>query len=82
MFSKIGHFGRGYHLGASIPMLDESKIDSSEINYLYTKKNGEIAKYKNVFVIDISNFTNIPSGSVSLTVMANALRIATENSND
>ena len=37
---------------------------------------------ENVFIIDSSNFTSIPSGSVSLTVMANALRIGSESSND
>ena len=49
---------------------------------LYTKKNGEIMEYKNVFIIDSTNFTNIPAGSISLTIMANALRIATESLND
>ena len=49
---------------------------------LYTKKNGEIANYKNIFIIDGTNFTNIPAGSSGLTIMANALRIAVENSND
>ena len=29
-----------------------------------------------------SNFTNIPSGSLSLTIMANALRIGAESIND
>ena len=81
-FSKLGNFGRGYHLGATLPMLDEKKINNSHVDFLYTKKNGELGKYKNVFIIDSSNFTNIPSGSVSLTVMANALRIGSESLND
>ena len=51
-------------------------------NGLYTKKNGEIEKHENVFIIDGTNFTNIPAGSISLTIMANALRIAIETSND
>ena len=46
------------------------------------KKNGEIKRHANVFIIDGTNFTNIPAGSVSLTIMANALRIAVETSND
>lgn len=63
-------------------MVDENKIGASKNNYLHTKKNGEINKYKNVFIIDSSNFSNIPSGSLSLTVMANALRIGSESTND
>jgi len=81
-FSKLGNFGRGYHLGASLPMLDEDKINMLEDKTLCTKKNGEMVNYKNVYIVDSSNFTSIPSGSVSLTVMANALRIAMESSND
>ena len=69
-------------MGGSMPMLDESKIKQIEKNDLYTKKNGEIMEYKNVFIIDSTNFTNIPAGSMGLTIMANALRIAIENSND
>jgi choline dehydrogenase-like flavoprotein len=49
---------------------------------LYTKKNGEISKFKNVYIIDSSNFKSIPAGDISLTIMANALRIAVENQND
>ena len=81
-FSKLGKFGRGYHLGCSIPMLGDKEINNLNQYDLYTRKNGEISNCKNVFIIDSSNFTNIPSGSLSLTVMANALRIATENAND
>ena len=75
---KLGNFGRGFHLGASIPMLKQN----SQISDLYTNKNGEISKFKNVFIIDGSNFTNIPASGFSLTIMANALRIAMENLDD
>ena len=81
-FLKLGLFGRGFHLGGSIPMLNENKIKEIKNDDLYTKKNGEINNYKNVIIIDSTNFTNIPAGSTSLTIMANALRIAKENSND
>ena len=63
-------------------MLDENKVNDKNLKTIYTKKNGEMPQYKNVFIIDSSNFSTIPSGSVSLTVMANALRIATESLND
>ena len=46
------------------------------------KKNGEISEFKNVYIIDSSSFVNIPAGDISLTIMANALRIAMENNND
>ena len=73
--------GRGFHLGSSIPMLAEKNIKLSKNDDLYTKKNGEIANYKNIFIIDGTNFTNIPAGSSGLTIMANAYRIATEYGN-
>ena len=81
-FLKLGDFGISYHLGASIPMLKEKNIIEDKKNKLYTKKNGEISLFKNVFVIDSSNFTNIPAGPISLTIMANALRVANESLND
>ena len=63
-------------------MLKNKEMRTSIHKNLYTNKNGEISNFKNVFIIDSSNFPNIPAGDVSLTIMANALRIATENLND
>ena len=62
--------------------MHEAKNYLKKENTLYSKTNGEISSFKNVFIIDSSNFTNIPAGSISLTVMANALRIGSEASND
>ena len=59
-------------------MLKDHKKKLNGNNDLYTKRNGEVSKFKNVFIIDSSNFTNIPAGDVSLTIMANALRISEE----
>lgn len=81
-FSVFSDFGRSFHLGSSIPMLDEQKNQQIQNYNLYTKKNGEVSKFKNVFIIDSSNFPNIPAGDISLTIMANALRIAEESLND
>ena len=81
-FSKFSNFGRSFHMGGSIPMLKNKEMRTSIHKNLYTNKNGEISNFKNVFIIDSSNFPNIPAGDVSLTIMANALRIATENLND
>ena len=82
LFYKFSYFGRSFHLGSSVPMLDEKENKMNIQNDLYTKKNGEVSKFKNVFVIDNTNFTNIPAGDISLTIMANALRIATESLDD
>ena len=50
---------------------------------LFTNPNGEFSAMKNLFIIDSSNFTNIPASGFSLTIMANAFRIAdTSCSND
>jgi len=79
-FLKLGDFGISYHLGSSIPMIkDKKNYDNKK---LYSKENGEISLFKNVFIIDSSSFTNIPAGSISLTIMANALRVATESLNE
>ena len=80
-FLKLGDFGISYHLGSSIPMIKKEELGNKK-NKLYTKENGEISLFKNVFIIDSSSFSNIPGGSISLTIMANALRVATENIND
>ena len=80
-FLKLGDFGISYHLGSSIPMVKPDDKNFNNIN-LYSKENGEISLFKNVFIIDSSSFPNIPAGSISLTIMANALRIASESLNE
>jgi len=81
-FLKLGNFARAFHLGASIPMMSNSEIEKLDKNRLFSKSNGELNGFKNIFIIDSSNFPNIPSGSSSLTIMANAMRIGKENKND
>lgn len=68
--------GRSYHIGSSIPMC--SKLNKMRV---YTNKNGELNFNKNVLVCDSSNFTNIPSCSVGLTILANSMRITNIKSN-
>ena len=63
-------------------MIKEENKKNEKESKLFTKKNGEISLFKNVFIVDSSNFTNIPAGPISLTIMANALRVANENLND
>ena len=81
-FLKLGNFGRGFHLGGSIPMVADSEIGKLGNNKLFSKSNGELNGFRNIFIIDSTNFPNIPSGSSSLTIMANAMRIGKENIND
>ena len=75
---KFGVFGRGFHLGSSLPM----KEKGTKENDMFTKPSGEVSSLKNVFVVDSSNFPNIPASGFSLTIMANAFRIGDLNSSD
>lgn len=81
-FLKIGNFGISYHIGATIPMKEKNHIDLSKSNKIHTSSKGELSCSKNVFIIDASCFPSISAGSISLTIMANALRISIESLND
>jgi len=63
-------------------MVADYEIDKLDNNKLFSKSNGELNGFRNIFIIDSTNFPNIPSGSSSLTIMANAMRIGKENIND
>ena len=63
---KISAQGEGYHFGAWLPMGEKSD--------LLGRPNG----YLNVHVVDSSVLPNIPSGPITFTIMANALRIIDE----
>ena len=67
--TKIYDRGRSYHLGSSTPMT--SKKDKG----IHTNINGELNLSKNVYLCDSSNFPNIPSSSIGLTILANSMRI-------
>jgi hypothetical protein len=68
---KITDIGRGYHTGGTFPMSQSpSGFDSDLI--------GRPAGLKRTHIIDASCFPNIPSGPVTLTIMANSMRIAEE----
>ena len=78
---KIGKFGRSFHLGGSVPMKNdnyESKIEKK----LFVKTNGELSLAKNIFIIDSTSFNNIPAGDITITIMANAMRIAHDLKNE
>ncbi|MDC0427073.1 hypothetical protein OAM08_03720, partial [Pelagibacteraceae bacterium] len=67
--TKIYDTGRSYHLGSSIPMTKKNKSG------IYTRLNGELNLSKNVYLCDSSNFPNIPSSSIGLTILANSMRV-------
>ena len=77
---KLGKFGRSFHLGSSIPMQDD-KMSIQQEN-LFVKTNGELSLAKNIFVIDSTSFNNVPAGDFSITIMANAMRIADQLKNE
>ena len=67
--TKIYDRGRSYHLGSSTPMTSKKDKD------IHTNINGELNLSKNVYLCDSSNFPNIPSSSIGLTILANSMRI-------
>lgn len=73
---KFTQFGRGYHIGGNLPM---TKKNSDK--YLTTNKNGvlNLKDYKNLFIVDSSIFSTIPSSSIGLSLFANAFRIASNS---
>jgi len=69
-FLKIGKYGKGYHSGGTFPMKNNPiKIGETDIF-------GRPYKFNNVHIVDSSIFPSIPAGPITLTVMANSLRIA------
>lgn len=75
-FFKFTNFGRSFHIGANIPMTERTNN-----SYYTTDKTGILSSkfIKNIYIIDSSVFPNIPSGTLGITSMANAYRIATES---
>ena len=72
---KIGNFGRGFHAGGTFKMSDNN-------NQLGTAdKWGRPYKFTKVHIIDSSIFPTIPATTITLTVMANAVRIANNHKN-
>ncbi len=63
--------GRGYHSGATFPMARNPELWQSD-------SLGRTDSLKKIHIIDASAWPDIPSGPVTLTVMANAHRIASD----
>jgi len=63
--------GRGFHVGSSFPMSLAPKANETDLL-------GRLNESRLVHIIDASIFPTIPSTTITLTVMANAHRIAYE----
>jgi choline dehydrogenase-like flavoprotein len=69
-FVQVGGPGKGNHLGGSLPM-------RAAPGRLETDTLGRPADWDRVHVVDASVFPSMPATTVTLSVMANAHRIAT-----
>jgi len=70
--THVGAPGKSYHVGASLPMRE--RPGDFECDVL-----GRPSGLTRVHVIDASCFTSVPATNVTLTVMANAYRIADQS---
>jgi choline dehydrogenase-like flavoprotein len=71
-FGEHADVGRGYHTGGTFPM--SAKPDT----LWHSDSLGRTGLWKRVHIVDAAAWPEIPSGPVTLTVMANAHRIADE----
>jgi choline dehydrogenase-like flavoprotein len=69
-FVQVGRPGKGNHLGGSLPMRREP-------GELETDTLGRPRHWDRVHVVDAAIFPSVPATTVTLSVMANAHRIAT-----
>jgi choline dehydrogenase-like flavoprotein len=68
--AHLNKVGSSYHSGGTFPMKLQPKIYETDLN-------GLLYGTKNIHLIDSSTFPEIPSSTITLTIMANAHRIAT-----
>lgn len=69
LLSKIGKFGEGYHVGGTFPMKNNPTNFETDI---YGRPHG----FNRVHIVDSTVFPSLPATTITLTVMANAYRIA------
>lgn len=67
--AKVGPPGEGNHFGGTFPMREQPER-------LETCKDGKLKGSNRLYVVDSSTFPSIPSTTITLTIMANAYRIA------
>lgn len=66
---RFGAGGGSFHYAGTLPAVDIG-------NGFFTDKLGKLNRCPNVYVIDASTFPRLPAKNLSLTIMANAMRIA------
>jgi choline dehydrogenase-like flavoprotein len=64
---------KSYHYGGSFPMQEKASSGPFSSDLL-----GRVGPWRNVHIVDASVFPTIPATTFTLTIMANAHRIATE----
>ncbi len=70
--SRPGSIGSSFHCGSTFPMAEQPQgLDSDSL--------GRPAGLSRVFIVDASVLPSIPATTITLSVMANAHRIATES---
>ena len=69
IFTKINNNGNSIHYAGTIPM-------KYKPNKFQCDKWGKLYGYNNVYIVDGSNFTSLPAKNLTYTIMANAMRIA------
>lgn len=69
---KIGRPGSGAHVGGSFPM-------SADPGEFESDRHGRPVPFERVHVVDAAVFPTVPAPTITLTVMANAHRIASES---
>jgi len=69
---RLAAGGKSYHVGGSFPHV------SGRAGGLTSDRLGRVAPWRRVHLIDASVFPDVPAMTFTLTIMANAHRIASE----
>jgi choline dehydrogenase-like flavoprotein len=70
--TSVSPAAKSYHFGGSFP-------HSASRAGLGTDRLGRLDRWENIHLVDASVFPNVPATTFTLTIMANAHRIATES---
>ena len=70
--TSVSPAAKSYHFGGSFPHSDRRAG-------LETDRLGRLEGWENIHLVDASVFPNVPATTFTLTIMANAHRIATES---
>ncbi len=68
---KVGEPGRGFHSGGTLPMSHRPARFETDIW-------GRLSGYQRTHIVDATIFPSIPASTITLSVMANAHRIASQ----